>query len=220
MPPQIYKSIFAGEQDVEIAPKRKKLTVFFSDIAGFTDTVEALQSEELTHLLNQYLTEMSKIALEHGATVGKFIGDAILAFFGDPVSRGASADAIACARMDNIADVVISNCVINLVPDKAQVFREAFRVLKPGGRLAISDIVNVAPLPADLAADPALLCGCVAGAASAARIAEWLADAGFADVRVAAKPETRELIASWAPSKEIENYVVSAAIEARKPAAA
>jgi adenylate cyclase len=99
LPPQIYKSIFAGEQDVEIAPKRKKLTVFFSDIAGFTDTVEALQSEELTHLLNQYLTEMSKIALEYGATVGKFIGDAILAFFGDPVSRGASADAIACARM-------------------------------------------------------------------------------------------------------------------------
>jgi adenylate cyclase len=99
LPAQIYKSIFAGEQDVEIAPKRKKLTVFFSDIAGFTDTVEALQSEELTHLLNQYLTEMSKIALEYGATVGKFIGDAILAFFGDPVSRGASEDAIACARM-------------------------------------------------------------------------------------------------------------------------
>jgi arsenite methyltransferase len=121
---------------------------------------------------------------------------------------------------DNIADVVISNCVINLVPDKAQVLREAFRVLKPGGRLAISDIVNVAPLPADLAADPALVCGCVAGAASAARIAEWLAAAGFADVRVAAKPETRELIASWAPSKGIENYVASAAIEARKPAAA
>jgi SAM-dependent methyltransferase len=121
---------------------------------------------------------------------------------------------------DNIADVVISNCVINLVPDKAQVFREAFRVLKPGGRIAVSDIVNIAPLPADLAADPALLCGCVAGAASVARIAEWLAAAGFADVRVAAKPETRELIASWAPSKGIENYVASAAIEARKPAAA
>jgi SAM-dependent methyltransferase len=121
---------------------------------------------------------------------------------------------------DNIADVVISNCVINLVPDKAQVFCEAFRVLKPGGRIAVSDIVNIAPLPADLAADPALLCGCVAGAASVARIAEWLAAAGFADVRVAAKPETRELIASWAPSKGIENYVASAAIEARKPAAA
>jgi len=99
LPPQIYKSIFSGEQSVEIAPKRKKLTVFFSDIAGFTDTVEALQSEELTQLLNQYLTEMSKIALEHGATLSKFIGDAILAFFGDPVSRGLVEDAVACARM-------------------------------------------------------------------------------------------------------------------------
>ncbi len=121
---------------------------------------------------------------------------------------------------DDSADVVISNCVINLVPDKARVFREAFRVLKPGGRLAISDIVNIAPLPADLAADPALVCGCVAGAATAARIEEWLTEAGFAAIRVAAKPESRELIASWAPSKGIEDYVVSAAIEARKPATA
>ena len=99
LPPQIHKSIFADEESVEISPKRKKLTIFFSDIAGFTDTVEALQSEELTNLLNQYLTEMSKIALEHGATVSKFIGDAILAFFGDPVSRGLNEDAIACVRM-------------------------------------------------------------------------------------------------------------------------
>ena len=99
LPPQVVTAIFSGEQSVEIAPKRKKLTVFFSDIAGFTDTVEALQSEELTSLLNQYLTEMSQIAEDYGATVGKFIGDAILAFFGDPVSRGANEDAVACVRM-------------------------------------------------------------------------------------------------------------------------
>src|SRR5438552_13510119 len=75
---------------------------------------------------------------------------------------------------DNTADAVISNCVINLVPDKAQVFREAFRALKPGGRIAVSDVVNYAPLPADLAADPHLLCGCIAGAAPVEWIESWL----------------------------------------------
>ena len=79
---------------------------------------------------------------------------------------------------DNTADVILSNCVINLVPDKAQVFREAFRVLKPGGRLAISDVVNTAPLSPDLAADRALICGCVVGAAPAHQI-EALAQRGW-----------------------------------------
>jgi arsenite methyltransferase len=118
---------------------------------------------------------------------------------------------------DNSADVVISNCVINLVPDKQQVFREAFRVLKPGGRLAVSDIVGARPLPAALAADPALVCGCVAGAAPAERIEAWLGDAGFVEIRVLAKPESRELIKTWSPGRGIEDYVVSAIIEARKP---
>jgi SAM-dependent methyltransferase len=118
---------------------------------------------------------------------------------------------------DNTADVVISNCVINLVPDKAQVFREAFRALKPGGRLAVSDVINTAPLSDALRVDPALLCGCIAGAASAAQVETWLKDAGFAEVRVAAKPESRELIQGWAPGLGIENHVVSATIEARKP---
>jgi arsenite methyltransferase len=116
-------------------------------------------------------------------------------------------------------DVVISNCVINLVPDKAQVFRETFRVLKPGGRVAVSDVVNTAPLPPDLQADTALLCGCVAGAASVEKIAAWLTAAGFEDGRIGVKPESRELIATWAAGRGIENYVASATIEARKPAA-
>jgi SAM-dependent methyltransferase len=118
---------------------------------------------------------------------------------------------------DDTADVVISNCVINLVPDKQQVFREAFRVLKQGGRLAVSDIINTAPLSAELQSDPALLCGCVAGAAPADRIENWLAAAGFVDVRVTPKPESRELIKTWAPGRNLENHIVSAMVEARKP---
>jgi len=112
---------------------------------------------------------------------------------------------------------VISNCVINLVPDNQQVFREAFRVLKHGGRLAVSDIINTAPLPAELQSDPALLCGCVAGAVPADRVQNWLAAAGFVDVRVTPKPESRELIKTWAPSRNLENHIVSAMVEARKP---
>ena len=118
---------------------------------------------------------------------------------------------------DNTADVAISNCVINLVPDKAQVFRETFRVLKPGGRVAISDVVNTAPLPADLQADAALMCGWVCGAAPVARVEAWLRDAGFTDIAITVKPESRELIATWAPGRGIENYVASAIVEARKP---
>jgi arsenite methyltransferase len=118
---------------------------------------------------------------------------------------------------DGATDVVISNCVVNLVPDKARVYREAYRVLKPGGRLAIADVVNTAPLPPELAADPALLCGCVAGAAPVGQIETWLAAAGFVDIRVAPKPGSRELVATWAPGRSIEDYVASATIEARKP---
>jgi SAM-dependent methyltransferase len=118
---------------------------------------------------------------------------------------------------DNTADAILSNCVINLVPDKAQVFREAFRVLKPGGRLAISDVVNTAPLSPELKADPTLLCGCIAGAAPVEQIETWLAQAGFVDVRVTPRPESRELVASWAPGRGIENFAASATIEARKP---
>jgi SAM-dependent methyltransferase len=119
---------------------------------------------------------------------------------------------------DNTADAIISNCVINLVPDKEQVFREAFRVLKPGGRLAISDVVNTAPLSVELQADPTLLCGCVAGAAPAGQLAAWLRAAGFAEVQITPREESRELIATWAPGRGIEDSVVSASIEARKPA--
>jgi class 3 adenylate cyclase/HAMP domain-containing protein len=97
--PQVYASIFAGRQEVKLASQRKKLTVFFSDLAGFTETTDQMESEDLTQLLNQYLTEMSKVALEHGATIDKYIGDAIMIFFGDPETRGVKEDALACVKM-------------------------------------------------------------------------------------------------------------------------
>ena len=97
--PQVYESIFTSGKEVRVASQRKKLTVFFSDLEGFTETVERLESEDLTQLLNHYLTEMSKIALVHGGTIDKYIGDAILIFFGDPETRGDKEDALACVRM-------------------------------------------------------------------------------------------------------------------------
>ena len=97
--PQLYKSIFSGKQEVKVASSRKKLTVFFSDIAGFTEITDKMESEDLTQLLNHYLTEMSKIALDHGATIDKYVGDAILMFFGDPETRGVKEDALACVQM-------------------------------------------------------------------------------------------------------------------------
>lgn len=97
--PQVYRSIFSGEKDSTISTERKKLTVFFSDIKDFTATTERMQPEELTDLLNEYFTEMSAIAEAHGATIDKFIGDAIVAFFGDPETKGTAEDARACVRM-------------------------------------------------------------------------------------------------------------------------
>jgi class 3 adenylate cyclase len=97
--PQIYKSIFSGQKDVTIHTERKKLTIFFSDIKDFTATTERLQPEQITLLLNEYFTEMSNIALKHGGTIDKFVGDAILIFFGDPETKGEAEDAKACLRM-------------------------------------------------------------------------------------------------------------------------
>ena len=97
--PQVYESIFTGQQDVKIVSKRKKLTVCFSDLVGFTEITDKMESEDLTQLLNHYLTEMSKIALQYGATIDKYVGDAIVMFFGDPTTLGIKEDALACVQM-------------------------------------------------------------------------------------------------------------------------
>ncbi|WP_229261895.1 adenylate/guanylate cyclase domain-containing protein [Duganella guangzhouensis] len=97
--PQIYRSIFSGEMEVSLRTQRKKLTIFFSDIKDFTALTESLQPEALTELINEYFTAMSGIAIRHGGTIDKFIGDALLVFFGDPESKGTAEDARACLRM-------------------------------------------------------------------------------------------------------------------------
>jgi arsenite methyltransferase len=121
---------------------------------------------------------------------------------------------------DASVDVIMSNCVINLSPDKAAVFAEAFRVLAPGGRLAISDVVALAPLPESLAADVAAYTGCIAGAAVVSDLRRMLTDAGFGDVRIDIKEGSRAIVGGWLPGSGAEDYVASASIEAVKPSPA
>jgi ubiquinone/menaquinone biosynthesis C-methylase UbiE len=118
---------------------------------------------------------------------------------------------------DASVDVILSNCVINLSPDKPQVYRDAFRVLKPGGRLAISDMVAIAPLPEAMQKELALLTACVAGAETIEGLKQILMQIGFTQIRIEPKEEIRQAIQQWAPDRHIEDYVASATIEAVKP---
>ena len=120
---------------------------------------------------------------------------------------------------DNSTDIIMSNCVINLSPDKPGVYRDAYRILKPGGRLAISDIVAIAPLPEEIQQNLALVSACVGGAATIDDTRAMLAEVGFENIKITPKDQSRELISEWTPgdSKNAGDYVVSANIEAVKP---
>ncbi|HET6485058.1 MAG TPA: arsenite methyltransferase [Spirochaetia bacterium] len=118
---------------------------------------------------------------------------------------------------DSSVDVIISNCVINLSPEKPQVFREAFRVLKSGGRLAISDTVASAPIPEELKDDLASYSACVTGSASVDELHGMLRDAGFANIRIRPREESKQFIKEWSPDQGLENFILSASIEAVKP---
>ena len=118
---------------------------------------------------------------------------------------------------DGSVDVIISNCVINLSADKPSVYRDAYRALKAGGRLAISDVIATAPLPEDIRDDLVLHSACVAGAATVEELEGMLTEAGFRDIRIQPQDESREFIRGWTPGLKIEDYVVSATIEAVKP---
>jgi len=118
---------------------------------------------------------------------------------------------------DNSVDVIISNCVINLSPEKQQVFDDALRVLRSGGRLAVSDVVATAELPEEVKNDLVLHCGCLAGASVISDVEAMLRRSGFRDIRIQPKDESREFIRTWAPGRNVEEYVVSATIAAKKP---
>lgn len=118
---------------------------------------------------------------------------------------------------DNSADIIMSNCVINLSPDKASVYRDAYRVLKPGGRMAISDIVATTQLPDEIRKNLELVSACVGGAATIDDTEEMLTQCGFQDIRITTKDKSRALISEWAPGSNAGDYVVSAYIEAVKP---
>jgi arsenite methyltransferase len=118
---------------------------------------------------------------------------------------------------DKSVDAIISNCVINLSPEKQRVFNEAFRVLKPGGRLAVADMVATAALPDDIKADWAAYTGCMAGASQISDLERMLRKAGFKEIKIGPKDSSRSFIREWLPGKRIEDYLVSATIEAVKP---
>lgn len=115
------------------------------------------------------------------------------------------------------ADVIISNCVINLSPNKPQVFKDAFRVLKDGGRLAISDVVATIELPDEMRNDAGLIAGCMGNASLIEDLEKMIAEAGFEQIKIEPKDESKEFIKDWAPDHNITDYVVSASIEAIKP---
>jgi SAM-dependent methyltransferase len=117
---------------------------------------------------------------------------------------------------DRSVDVVVSNCVVNLSPDKPQVFAEAFRVLRPGGRLAISDVVRTTSFPPDIRTDPSSVSACVAGASTITEVESMLADAGFRDVSVTPENDSEEFIREW-DEGDLSEYIVAATIEAKKP---
>ncbi|MEH6456940.1 MAG: arsenite methyltransferase [Cocleimonas sp.] len=117
---------------------------------------------------------------------------------------------------DGTVDVIISNCVINLSPDKGQVFKEAFRILKIGGRMAVSDVVATIELPEEMRNDPLLIAGCMGNAALITDLENDLTAAGFTQIEIKPKEESRDFIQDWAPGKGVEEYVVSATIEAVK----
>ncbi|MBZ0091276.1 MAG: arsenite methyltransferase [Sulfuricellaceae bacterium] len=174
--------------------------------AGFDCFLAARQVGESGRVIGVDMTPEMLAKARHNAAQGKY---------GQVEFRLGEIENLPVA--DGTVDVVMSNCVINLSPDKGRVFAEAYRVLKKGGRLAISDVVASAPLPPEIRQDMALYTGCMAGAATVEEIESMLRAAGFGQIRIRPQDESRTFIRDWAPGRNIQNFVLSATIEAVKP---
>lgn len=118
---------------------------------------------------------------------------------------------------DGTVDVIISNCVVNLSPDQPQVFREAYRVLRPGGRLAIADVVLTAEPPTEFQTDQASITACIAGASSIPALEAMLTDVGFTEISITPNADSEEFIRDWDEERDLSDYIVSATIEGEKP---
>ncbi|MDQ6997589.1 MAG: arsenite methyltransferase [Mariprofundus sp.] len=173
---------------------------------GFDAFLAAREVGESGHVIGIDMTPTMLSKARHNAEKGKF---------SNVEFRLAEIEHLPIA--DNTADIIISNCVINLSPHKELVFADAFRVLKSGGRLAISDVVATAEMPDEMKNDPILHAGCMAGASMIDALETMMADAGFEQISIIPKDSSREFIRDWAPGRGVEAYVVSAYIEAKKP---
>jgi SAM-dependent methyltransferase len=193
--PQAIASLAAGETVLDLGSG-----------GGFDCFLAARAVGELGHVIGVDMTS---------EMIGKARRNAEKAGLGNVEFRLGEIESLPVA--DALVDVIISNCVINLSPEKDRVFSEAFRVLRPGGRLAISDIVATAELPEELKKDMTLYTGCMAGASSINVLESVLHGVGFEGIQIRPKDESNAFIRDWAPGHSIEDYVVSATIEAVKP---
>ncbi|NWF39446.1 arsenite methyltransferase [Mariprofundus sp. NF] len=186
--------------------KEGEVVVDLGSGGGFDAFLAAHEVGERGHVIGIDMTPTMLSKARHNAEKGKF---------SNVEFRLAEIEHLPIA--DNTADIIISNCVINLSPHKELVFADAFRVLKPGGRLAISDVVATAEMPDEMKNDPVLHAGCMAGASLIDELEAMMAAAGFEKISIKPKDESREFIRDWAPGRGVEAYVVSAYIEAVKP---
>ena len=195
-----------GNPQVIAALKEGETVLDLGSGGGFDCFLAARQVGDKGHVIGVDMTpEMVTRARENAARGG----------YGNVEFRLGEIEHLPVA--DASVDVIISNCVINLSPDKPRVFSDAYRALKPGGRLAVADVVAFAEMPEEARKEMALYTGCMAGASMVSEVEEMLTGAGFINVRVVPKDESKSFISNWAPGADISNYVVSAAIEALKP---